>query len=99
MLFDIPFVADWHKIGERQQLLTNCGNQLENAKKIDYDYIVGNIAPVINEDILRKAESAYGKETWTITTAHTNRTIRIQCGTKTDQLSICRVEPFTDNIL
>ncbi len=31
MLFDIPFVADWHKIGERRQLLTDCGNQQENA--------------------------------------------------------------------
>jgi hypothetical protein len=32
MLFDIPFVADWHKIGEQQQLLTNRGNQQEDAK-------------------------------------------------------------------
>jgi hypothetical protein len=32
MLFDIPFVADWHKIGEQRQLLTNRGNQQENAK-------------------------------------------------------------------
>jgi hypothetical protein len=26
MLFDIPFMADWHKIGEQRQSLTNCGN-------------------------------------------------------------------------
>jgi hypothetical protein len=39
MLFDIPFVADWHKIGERRQSLTNRGNQRKNAKRIDYDYI------------------------------------------------------------
>jgi hypothetical protein len=32
MLFDIPFVADWRKIGERRQSLTNRCNQLENAK-------------------------------------------------------------------
>ncbi len=36
MLFDIPFVADCHKIGEQRQLLTDCGNQRENAKHIDY---------------------------------------------------------------
>jgi hypothetical protein len=35
MLFDIPFVADWCKIGERRQSLTNCGNQRKNAKRID----------------------------------------------------------------
>jgi hypothetical protein len=46
-----------------------------------------------------KAESAYSKEPRTITTVHTNGAIRIQCGTKTERLSIRRVEPFTDNIL
>jgi hypothetical protein len=99
MLFKIPFVADWHKIGERRQSLTNCGNQRENAKRIGYDYKVGDKVLVINEGILRKAESSYGKEPWTITTVHTNGTIRIQCGTRTERLSIWRVEPFTDDIL
>ncbi len=40
MLFNIPFVADWRKIGERRQSLTNRGNQRKNAKCIDYDYKV-----------------------------------------------------------
>jgi hypothetical protein len=26
MLFDVPFMADWHKIGEQRQSLTNHGN-------------------------------------------------------------------------
>jgi hypothetical protein len=99
MLFDILFIADWHKIGDRQQLLTNRGNQQENNKRIDYDYKVGDKVLVINEGILCKAESAYDKEPWTITTVHTNGTIRIQRGTKMEQLSTQRVEPFTDNIL
>ncbi len=71
----------------------------ENAKRIDYDYKVGDKVLVINEGILRKAEFAYGKEPWTITTVHTNGTIRIQRGTKTERLSKGRVEPFTDRIL
>jgi hypothetical protein len=99
MLFDIPLMADWHKIGEQRQSLTNCGNQRENAKQIDYDYKVGDKVLVINKDILRKAESAYGKEPWTITTVHMNGTIRIQCRTKMERLSIRRVEPFIDEIL
>jgi hypothetical protein len=37
MLFYIPFMADWHKIGEPRQSLTDHGNQRENAKRIDYD--------------------------------------------------------------
>jgi hypothetical protein len=99
MLFDIPFVADWQKIGEQRQLLTDRGNQHENAKRIDYDYKVGDKVLVINEGILRKAESTYSKEPWTITTVHTNGTIRIQHGIKTEQLSILRIQPFTDDIL
>jgi hypothetical protein len=99
MLFDIPFVADWHKIGERRLSLTDCGNQHKNAKHIDYDYKVGDKVLVISKSILCKAESAYGKEPWTITTVHTNGTIRIQCKTRTEQLSIQRVQPFTDDIL
>ncbi len=72
MLFDIPFVADWRKIGEQRQSLTDHGNQCKNAKHIDYDCKVGDEVLVINEGILRKAESAYGKEPWTITTVHMN---------------------------
>jgi hypothetical protein len=92
-------MADWCNIGERRQSLTNRANQHENAKRIDYDYKVGDKVIVINEGILCKAESIYGKEPWTITTVHTNGTIRIQRGTKTEQLSIRRIEPFTDDIL
>jgi hypothetical protein len=42
MLFDIPFIADWHKIGEhRQQLRTDLNNASENEGRIDYDYKIG----------------------------------------------------------
>jgi hypothetical protein len=91
MLFGIPFMADWHEIGEQRQSLTNRGNQRENAERIDYDYKVGDKVLLINEGILRKAESTYGKKPWTITTVHTNGTIRIQHGRKTERLNIRRV--------
>jgi hypothetical protein len=99
MLFDIPFVADWYKIGEQRQLLTNRGNQHKNAKCIDCDYKVRDKVLLINEGILCKAESAYGREPWIITTVHTNGTIRIQHETRMEQLSIRRVQSFTDDIL
>jgi hypothetical protein len=59
-LFDVPFIADWCKIGDRRQLLTNRGNQQKNAKRIDYDYKVGDKVLVMNEGILRKAEFSHG---------------------------------------
>jgi hypothetical protein len=35
ILFDIPSMADLHKIGEQRQSLTDCGNQRKKAKCID----------------------------------------------------------------
>ena len=97
MLFDIPFVADWYKIGEHRQLLTDRSNERENKRRIDYDYKVGDKVLVIKDGILRKSESKYGKEPWTITTVHTNGTIRVQCGTKSERINIRRVTPYTED--
>ncbi len=36
MLFDILFIADWQKIGEHRQRLTNLTNARENEGRIDY---------------------------------------------------------------
>ncbi len=41
MLFDIPFIADWQKIGEHRQQLKDLNNTHENKGRIDYDYKVG----------------------------------------------------------
>jgi hypothetical protein len=49
MLFNIPFMADWHKSGDQRQSLTDRGNQRKNAKRIDYDYKVGDKVLLINE--------------------------------------------------
>jgi len=77
MLFDIPFLADWNKIGHYRQSQTDHSAERENSKRINYDYKVGDKGLIVKEGILRKAESRYGKEPWTITTVHTNGTIRV----------------------
>jgi hypothetical protein len=82
MLFNIPFIADWNKIGDYRQHQTNLNTAHENSKQVDYDYIVGNKVLLTQEHILRKAESPYSKKPWTITTVHTNGTIGIQRGTQ-----------------
>jgi hypothetical protein len=41
MLFDIPFIADWKKIGEHRQRQTDLNTARENEGRIDYDYKVG----------------------------------------------------------
>ncbi len=57
---------------------------------------VGDRVPVIQDGILRKTQSPHGKEPWTIPTVHTNGTIRIQRGRKTERINIRRATPYTD---
>jgi len=99
MLFDIPFLADWNKIGDYRQSQTDRSAKRENSKHIDYDYKVGDKVLIVKEGILRKAESRYGKEPWTTTTIHTNGTIRVQCGSKSERINIWRVTPFSEDII
>ncbi len=92
MLFDISFVADWHKIGEHRQSLTDRSNQRKNNWCIDYNYKVGDKVLIDKECILCKSESKYSKEPWTITTVYTNGTIRTQCKTKLERLNTWRTD-------
>jgi hypothetical protein len=99
MLFDIPFVADWKQIGDYRLNQTDHSNKCENNKCVDYDYKVGDKILIRKDSILRKAESIWKKEPWTITTIHTNGTITIQCGTKLERINIRRGTPFSEELL
>jgi hypothetical protein len=96
MLFNIPYIADWKKIGQHRQLLTDRNTARENEGRIDYDYQVGQKVLIRNNGILRKAESRYLREPWLITSSHTNGTIRVQCENKSGQMNIRRVKRFDD---
>ncbi len=40
MLYDIPFIADWKKIGENRQQLTDLNNTCKTEDRINYNYQV-----------------------------------------------------------
>ncbi len=96
MLFDILFIADWKKIGEHRQKLTDFNTAHEKKGRIDNDYKVGQKILVRNKGILCKAQSIWQKNSWTITTVYTNGTITIQCRNKEERLNIRRVKPFEE---
>jgi hypothetical protein len=77
MLFNIPFIAVWKKIGEHRQRLTDLNTAREKKSRIDYDYKVGQKILVRNKGILRKAQSIWQKDPWKITTIHMNGRIMI----------------------
>jgi hypothetical protein len=64
MLFDIPFIADWKKIGEHRLKLTDLNTARENKGSNDYDYKVGQKMLVGNKGILHKAQSIWQKDPW-----------------------------------
>ena len=41
MLFDIPYIAAWTAIGQQRQRLVDQNNAQENARRIDFDYAIG----------------------------------------------------------
>ncbi len=98
MLFDIPFIADWQKIGEYRQQLTDRSNARENKGRIDYDYRVGQKVLLRKEGILHNAESRWHKKPWLITTVHTNGAITVQRGKKVERMNIRRVKLFTEDL-
>jgi hypothetical protein len=97
MLFDIPFIADWQKIGEHRQRLKDLNNARKNEGGIDYDYKVGQKVLLRKEGILRNAESRWHKKPWLITSVHSNGTITVQRGNKIDGMNIQRVKPFEED--
>jgi hypothetical protein len=84
MLFDIPYIADWNKIGDYRQHQTDLKMTRENKSQIDYDHKVGGKVLVWKDSILCKTESQYDSDPWTITSVHTNGTIRVEYGSKSD---------------
>jgi hypothetical protein len=98
MLFDIPIIADWQKLGEHRQRLTDLNNARENKGRIDYDYKVGQKVLVWKEGIFRKSESRWHRKPWLITSVHTNGTITVQRENKTERMNIWRVKWFVENL-
>jgi hypothetical protein len=98
MLFDVPFLADWNKVGDYRQRQTDFNTAHENKTRVEWDYAVGDKVLVGKEGIHRKSESKYEKEPWTVSQVHTNGTLRIRCGTKSERLNIRRFTPFFEEI-
>ena len=48
-LFDIPFLADWNRIGDYRQHQTDCNIQYENKSCIDWDYKIGDKVLLCNK--------------------------------------------------
>ena len=73
---------------------TDCNKAHENKTCVDWDYTVSDKVLSMKHGILHKTESKYESNPWTITSIHTNGTVRVQCKTKSERLKIRRVTPY-----
>ncbi len=71
MLIDIPFIADWKKIGEHRQP-TDRNIDHENERRIDYDNKVVKKYSYGTMVFLHKAKSRYLREPWLTMSVNTN---------------------------
>jgi hypothetical protein len=42
MLFDVPFLAHWNKVGDYRQRQTDRNTARENKTRVEWDYAVGD---------------------------------------------------------
>ena len=81
-------------MGKYRQAQTDRSTARENTRRADHDYAVGDQVLVRKDGIFeKKAESKY-TGLYTITTVHTNGTIRIQKGALSERINIRRVKPY-----
>ena len=93
MLFGIPFLSDWNKIGDDKQCQTDLNTEHENCSCHDWDYRISDNCFLEKMDPLQIRTSVW-KWSLTITSVHTNGTIRVQHWTKSEWLIIRRVRPI-----
>ncbi len=59
LLFDIPYLVNWNKIGEYRQIQTDHNALCKNESRVDFDYAVGGHMMVREDGILCKAATKY----------------------------------------
>ncbi len=96
MIFNLATVVDWRVISARKQTQIDRDNLRENARRVNYDYAVGDRVFVKNKGVQRKLDPIK-QGPYTITEVHTNGTVRIQCRNFTERINIRRLEPFFED--
>ena len=94
MLLPIKYIANWEQITNNNQTKINKTNILENRRRIDYDYRVGDQVYLEIDELQRKLNNPR-EGPYTITQVHVNGTVTIQKGSEPDRINIRRISPLS----
>jgi len=92
MILNVQHLIDWTVIKTRKQQLIHKNNQIENSKRIPYQYQVGDLVMLENHRA-NKYEQPYSGP-YRIQQVNTNGTVRLKMKTVTDTVNIRRIHPF-----
>ena len=92
MMFNLTSLINWKELMIRKQQLVDQANLRENAKRIDFDYKIGQQVYILKDGIQRKLDSPK-MGPFNITEVFTNGTVNIQRGAITERINIRRLEP------
>jgi hypothetical protein len=92
-ILNVPFQANWKRIQERKQKLIATNNRRENAKRVPYQYHVGDKV-LIKQDRDRKFGTDAYKGPYVVTEVRNNGTVRIREGITEDTYNIRMITPY-----
>ena len=96
MVLDVEHISDLFSLRKQKQIKIDAANKRENAKRVDYDWQVGDLCLIKKDhhgEIIRKVEFP-NEGPYKIIQVHTNGTVRIQCGKVTERINIRRLGLF-----
>jgi hypothetical protein len=96
MVLDVEHISDLFSLRKQKQIKIDAANKKENAKRVDYDWQVGDLCLIKKDyhgEIIRKVEFP-NEGPYKIIQVHTNRTVRIQRGKVTERINIRRLGLF-----
>ena len=95
ILFNLASAIDWRDVTAAKHRQIYIDNVRENAKRVTYDYTIGDWFYVEMTDIYRKLD--YKKQgTYRITEVFTNGTVQFQCGQVNERINISWLKPHFD---
>jgi len=97
LIFRQKVVIDWEQKNALHQRQAIQNNAKENRKRLNYEYKVGDKVLIVFKKYERKAKitpSTYSRGPFTIVKIFGNGTVRLQCGSYIDTVSIRCITPY-----
>ena len=88
---------NWNRILERKEAKIIKNNEIENAKRIDYECRIGELIKIIHEKNSRMRPtklSPPNEGPYPIVIVHDDATVTIQRGGDREKLSLTRIAPY-----